>query len=317
MSGPLIRHHDEFFKRLLDRPGAAAALLRERLPPEVAVRLAPDDPEALPGSFIRDDLREVRTDRLYRVRTTDGEAAFVYVLVEHKSRPDPRLGLQLLGYLAEIWREWDEREGRDSEGRRRRLPPVFPLVVYHGATPWTVPLAFADAIAAPAAWRPHLLDFRCAVVDLGRIADPELSRQALLRIGLLILKRGTSNGDLRRTLVELGRAALALGLDELVALLRYILVEPTELDRAVVRDVLEELMPGREARTVSIALEEYMTEARAEAKAETLLRQLRRRFGEVPPMAAARVRAAGGDRLDIWLDRVIDAPTLDAVLAEP
>lgn len=80
-------------------------------------------------------------------------------------------------------------------------------------------------------------------------------------------------------------------------------------------------MPGREARTVSIALEEYMTEARAEgqvvAKAETLLRQLRHRFGEVPTAAAARVRAADGDRLDAWLDRVIDAPTLEAVLAEP
>lgn len=82
-----------------------------------------------------------------------------------------------------------------------------------------MPLAFADAVVAPAAWRPHLLDFRCTLVDLGRIPDPELAHQAMLRIGLLILKRGTTDGDLRRTLADLGRAALALGLDELVVLI--------------------------------------------------------------------------------------------------
>ena len=36
----LIQRHDQFFKRLLDQPGAAAALLRERLPPGLAARLS-------------------------------------------------------------------------------------------------------------------------------------------------------------------------------------------------------------------------------------------------------------------------------------
>jgi len=41
----LIQRHDQFFKRLLDQPGAAGALLRERLPPEVAALLDDRPPE--------------------------------------------------------------------------------------------------------------------------------------------------------------------------------------------------------------------------------------------------------------------------------
>ena len=42
MRSRLIRRHDQFFKRLLEQPGAAGALLRERLPPEIAKLLGPD-----------------------------------------------------------------------------------------------------------------------------------------------------------------------------------------------------------------------------------------------------------------------------------
>jgi hypothetical protein len=44
-----------------------------------------------------------------------------------------------------------------------------------------------------------------------------------------------------------------------------------------------------------------------------LLRQLGRRFGAVPAPVAARVETAPVEDLDVWLDRILDAPTLDDV----
>src|SRR3954451_4308763 len=44
--------HDAFFRALMDELGVAAALLREHLPAEVAVLLAPDAPELLDGHFV-------------------------------------------------------------------------------------------------------------------------------------------------------------------------------------------------------------------------------------------------------------------------
>jgi len=56
-------------------------------------------------------------------------------------------------------------------------------------------------------------------------------------------------------------------------------------------------------------------EKRGEKKGrvESLLRILDRRFGPVPNATRARVMAADPSELDGWLDRAIDAPTLDAV----
>lgn len=112
----LFHRHDAYFKRLLDQPGTALALLRERLPTAVARRLVDEEPESLPTSFISDELEERRPDRLYRTRTTEGQPILVYTLVEHKSSPDHRTGLQLMGYDVQILNWWDKLEDATTTG---------------------------------------------------------------------------------------------------------------------------------------------------------------------------------------------------------
>src|SRR3954467_15890215 len=127
--------HDAFFRALMDEPGVAAALLREHLPAEVAALLAPDAPELLDAHFVAAHLRHSQADRLYRARALGGEV-YIYVLLEHKSAPDPEVGVQLLDYLAEIWRRLDrQRLERGGAVGSDRLPIVL-LVIYHGAREW-------------------------------------------------------------------------------------------------------------------------------------------------------------------------------------
>lgn len=323
----LIQRHDQFFKRLLERDGTAGALLRERLPPAVAERFGPDAPELVGGSFVNRELQEQQTDRLYRVRMVDGEIAFIYALIEHKSSPDLNVTLQLLGYMVQIWQWWIRQEGNGGNSRRRRLPPIFPIVVYHGEAEWHIPLDFIGGMGLPIddALRPHHLNFSYSLADLGRIEDAELSREETLRIGFLILKHGSRDGDLRETLLKLGRHAVALGYDDLVALVRYILAEPNDVEAAIVQEVLKEIIPGQETRIMSIAAEQWKAEgmqigeikgmaAGIEAgKADLLLRLLRRRFGSLSESAQARVQCASEDQLNEWAEAVFDASTLDAV----
>jgi hypothetical protein len=201
------------------------------------------------------------------------------------------------------------------------------MVVYHGEAEWRIPLDFIGGVdlCDDNALRPHLLDFQYSLADLGRIEDARLSRQETLRVGLLILKRGSRDGDLRQTLLVLGRAALAIGYDDLVALVRYILSEPNEVEAAVLREVLKEIVPGQETRVMSIAAEQWKAEAfqmgevsgKAKGieagKADLLLRQLRRRFGTLPESAQARVLGASEDQLNEWAETLLDASTLDEV----
>nr|WP_245613163.1 Rpn family recombination-promoting nuclease/putative transposase [Skermanella stibiiresistens] len=275
-------------------------------------------------------MREHRTDRLYRVTLVDGGAAFIYVLIEHKSTPPHRPSLQLLGYQTGIWRDWDQRERRDAMGRLRPLPPILPLIVYHSEAEWRIPLDFAASYGlADETLRPYLLDFPYSLVDLGRIDDGRLSREEVLRIGLLILKHGSRDGDPREILLKLGRIAAGLGFGDLVAMVRYIMVEGDETDVAMVRDMLREVTPNQETKVMGAALDAYkaewkaegieigVTKGQAKGKADILTRQLRRRFGSIPESASRKVVTASDDQLNTWAENILDAATLEDVFAEP
>ena len=63
-------------------------------------------------------------------------------------------------------------------------------------------------------------------------------------------------------------------------------------------------------------MSDFAKEHYGKGQVELLLRQLTRRFGELPPETVERVRAAEGDQLLLWADRVLDAPSLEAVFAD-
>ncbi|CAK0778980.1 hypothetical protein CCP4SC76_6720006 [Gammaproteobacteria bacterium] len=210
MSKRLTQRHDAFFQRLLDQPEAAATLLRERLPEEVARLLVDEPPEPIPGSFISQRLRGYRTDRLFRTRTLTGRPVLIFCLLEHKSKPEVRTPLQLLGYQYQFLDHWNRTEGQNPDGSWRPLPAILTMVVYHGAAEWTAPLSLVEATDCDPAMQPYLLDFRYSLVDLGRIPDTRLSEKRKLRVGLLILKHGTAGWTTRKHLIKLVREAIRL-----------------------------------------------------------------------------------------------------------
>ena len=289
------------------------ALLRERLPAVVARRLVDEEPEALPTLFISDDLEERRPDRLYLTRTREGQPVLVYTLVEHKSSPDHRTGLQILGYDVQILQWWDKREGRDENGRLRKLPALFSIVVYNGEERWNVPLTLTGATEGgdDEEMRPWLPELRYTLVDLGQADSGFLSRHRVLRFGFKVLKYGARDGDVHEILKMLIREALAEELDdEIVVLVRFVMMEPNGLDKGVLREMLTEAVPKKAERLMSIA-EQCVIEGRA----EMLLRLMSRRFGPIPDTYRQRVTDGRLEELDAWADALFDAKTLDEVLA--
>ncbi len=94
------------------------------------------------------------------------------------------------------------------------LPPVIPLLFYHGRDPWTVPCSIQDMIRAPEGLE-HLAESfgRYVVHDLGRIAPRELSRSAEVRAALLALARAFRENvsDAEADLLVAGVAETELG----------------------------------------------------------------------------------------------------------
>ena len=58
----------------------------------------------------------------------------------------------------------------------------------------------------------------------------------------------------------------------------------------------------------------YKNEGRQEGQAELLIRQLTRRFGQLPNWAETRVNKAKSAQLEKWADAVLDASSLAEVI---
>jgi predicted transposase YdaD len=173
MSEQIANIHDAFFKQVLSEPALAGTFLREHLPPDVAILLSPEPPELVAGSFVDEELRQHRSDLLFRVQLKVGRDAFAYVLTEHKSSPDPSARLQLLRYVVRVLTHWYDRNQQQLP-----LPPVLPLLAHQGPEGWTFSCEFVDLFGTvPESLVLYLPSFRHALVDLAPMDDSTLSAE--------------------------------------------------------------------------------------------------------------------------------------------
>lgn len=315
--------HDAYFKWLMGISSNADRFIRERLPADVAALIAPGSPAPLAASFVDARLGEHLTDLLYSVRLMGGSDALVHVLFEHKSAPDALTRLQLWRYMGRIW-DWWQRNGPSTT----KPPLIIPIVVHHGAAPWRHSTSFAELFGeVPPALRAYVPRFEHVLVDLAAIGDDELSSDPRLRAELLVLKR-IQWPDLSRHIEALLIEILVLDELALRTVLDYI---AGKLGSEPLIAAMEQIAPHGEGERMNEFMEflkkrygdeakaagraEGQVEGQTRAKAETLVRQLTRRFGPLPEDARGRIESADPATLDRWLDRVIDAPDLASVLA--
>jgi predicted transposase/invertase (TIGR01784 family) len=316
MSAQLINIHDAFFKQALGNPELAGQFLREHLPPAVVELLGPETPEPLPGSFVDEELRQHHSDLLFRMHLKSGGDAFAYLLLEHKSSPDEGARLQLLRYIVRVQTNWYEQNGQ-----RLPLPPVLPLLAHQGPGEWTFSCELVDLFGdAPTALRPYLPTFRHALVDLAVTPDTALSTIARLRALLAALKYGR-RPDLPAHLDVILAEVEALETRDLLLILTYLDKGPVAVSHEKMRQLLRDRIPDQEERIMGWITQPYfedgMKRGRAEGHAKSLVRLLEKRFGTLPEPLRAQVFDADVPSLDAWLDRVFDAPDLQAVFAEP
>jgi predicted transposase/invertase (TIGR01784 family) len=157
----LTNPHDRFFKQMLSRPEVATDLMRYYLPAEIVTLLDLTTVQIAKDSFVDKELQTHFSDLLYQVRTQDGNPAYIYTLFDHKSYSDSDVAFQLLRYKARIWEQLPRLD-------KNKLPPIFPVVFYHGVTKWTVELTFAALFPekTPPSLLPFLPNFQYHIIDL-------------------------------------------------------------------------------------------------------------------------------------------------------
>ncbi len=328
MTTELSNPHDRFFKEVWSRKAIGRDFLRRYLPREVVATLDLKALELVKGSFVDPQLREYHSDLLYRLRLKDGEPALAYVLLEHKRHPKRSTPLQLLGYIVHIWQEAAEQSNGSG-----RVPPVIPVVVYHGDQPWPYGQTLQSALPFPAPLAPYLPDFRYVLCDLSELDAAEIQGNALLRVALLTMKY-IGDPQLAARLPEIFGLLSVFGeqrtvLGYLETLLRYLVAAAVTISETDVRRALVEVLPTLEERIMPTMVETWLEQGRTEGLARgrtegiqagekrVLLRLLERRFGKVSKTYQTRIAAADADTLLLWSERVLFAQRLADVFSEP
>ena len=80
-------------------------------------------------TFVDDGLKERFVDLVFTCRAKSGEHGTMYVLFEHRSRPDPACVLQLLHYALRIWQRAIQDKTFEKTGE---LPFILPVIFYRG-----------------------------------------------------------------------------------------------------------------------------------------------------------------------------------------
>lgn len=320
--------HDALFKSVFGQSALAAAHLRRFLKAELVEALAWETLERVPGSFTDDLLGERHTDLLFSVQWRgEGEAgrepALFYILAEHQSRPDPMMPMRLLRYMLRIW----DRHLVEHPGARR-VPAIFPVVVYHGPEPWTAATRFSELVDILPALRElvaaHTPEFELVLQDIPRMPDRLLASDTGDGVARILFKY-VGRGEILQRLEALPEVLAAFRTASLLtqsAFIEYIAGTESKLARNNLADFLDRTV-GKEAKEFAVTIiershQEGRQEGRVEGVSEgqrlALLKVITHRFGAPTAAVTSRVMAAADQEIDRWMTALLDAESLDAVL---
>jgi hypothetical protein len=318
--------HDKLFHVLFSREESAAGFLREVLPPEIARACDWDRLRVMPGTFVASNMKKVESDRLFQV-PVGGSEIQLYVLFEHQSTADKWMPLRLLTYMTLIWKEFQDR----GESGPAALPPIYPLVLYQGSSPWNAPMRFSELVVIPPEMaqglRAFTPDFAYAMFDLARTDPEEIPGPQEVRTVLKIMRAVMqSPSEFLKALEGEGPSMDSIIMQErfeflLNLLIQYALVAKVEVQLDAVSEALRTARNPNIRSTIMSVADQLIAQGREEERRErlhsaraTLIKFLKHKFGGpfVARVCARIEQIRNPDVLDALFDEALIATDPDA-----
>jgi len=323
----MTHDHDSLFYRTFSQPEHAASLLRTILPAAIAHAIDWSSLRLEPGSFVDDALKKRHTDLLFTA-LLGRKLVLLYVVLEHKSGADRWTALMLLRYVVRVY----DRFLADNP-KAKSLPPILPIVVHHGARRWNAPRSVLDLVdfgslppnvrraLSPLQPNLHFLLDDLAAQPESKLRRRHATKPARLTLLFLQFVRGAKGRDPaefvgRWLFLERPVWHDPAGRHLLFGLFSYLaaqLESPRERLEAAAALIHEDARIM--GKTIADQFREEGYERGAAQGLERLLRQVRKRFGDLSPTVEERIRSADSDTLDRLAERILTATTIDELLA--
>ncbi|HEX4945173.1 MAG TPA: Rpn family recombination-promoting nuclease/putative transposase [Blastocatellia bacterium] len=308
----LSNPHDNFFKELLSLPRNARDFLRYYLPPAIVAEFDLRSVELVKDAFIDAELQKHLADLLYRVRLKRGDEAFVFVLFEHKSAPDRWVTLQILRYIVRLW------EQTQASGAKQ-LPPVYPIVLYHGCSRWKVPrnLRALVAMQNDSPLLQFVPEFEYYLVDLTTLREEDLHGAPYLQAGLwalkLIFERELARhlpGILQKLRQKLQGKPEPSVIEHLKTLVKYLSKVKNAIEPQQLKQAIEQVFADQGEQFMAEFFQEWINQGReqglqqgialGEVKGMTslTLSLLQHRLGRLPKITKEQIKGLSAKQLE-------------------
>lgn len=136
---------DTLYKQLFSHPELVRELLRAFLPQTWVLQLDVTAFERISASYVSDGGQQRHSDLVWRIKV-GAQAVYVYLLLELQATPDPWMALRMQVYVGLLYQDLVKRHQLSAGDL---LPPVLPLVLYHGSARWTACMDLAGLLLTP------------------------------------------------------------------------------------------------------------------------------------------------------------------------
>jgi len=160
----------------------AQDLFKQYLPANVLPYMNLETLTLSPNSFVGNQLKTYLADIVYEIQMNE-QPGYLSIIVEHKSRPDRWLPLQLQLYIIEAMMQHHKQHPNED-----KVPLIYGLVLYHGKQPYPFSLDIRSLLKGSDALIDKCFNKPPQLLDLTQIDNKRLKSHLWSGALLLSLK---------------------------------------------------------------------------------------------------------------------------------
>ena len=224
--------HDKLVKKILEKPREVEFVVRKALGIKEKLEI-----EEVRNEFITIDYRGKQVDLLYKIKGKE-----VYLLIEHQSTQDVKMPYRILEYEVQII----DRSFRKNNYQTEKLAKVIAIVIYTGPGEWKMPQRLEEIQISFNYSKKILEDYDLTIgynlLDINKLNKEELLEGETLFGRMMLVERARREEELIEILEEILPLTKENEREDVINILRYILVKDTGEEKA--KEYIKKLEEG-------------------------------------------------------------------------
>lgn len=193
---------DSSSKLIFGNAELCSQFLRNYMDMPILKNIRAEDIEDVSERYVPMFTEERNSDTVKRIKLEENNTLFFVSLIEHKTKVDYNVSMQLLRYMIYIWEDFEKEMERQHKGVSRtkdfKYPPILPIVYYEGTGRWTATRNLQDRILFDKAFEPFTPKFFYKLVELNSYSVGQLVKKNDELSLVMLINRLQSSTEFRK-----------------------------------------------------------------------------------------------------------------------